>query len=64
MSGIAMKNKLFTSSLPNFSPSETVPVIHVFGHRNPDSDSICSALVVADWLNPRLLGHARFHWLA
>jgi manganese-dependent inorganic pyrophosphatase len=26
-------------------------MIHVFGHRNPDSDSICSALVLADWLN-------------
>jgi manganese-dependent inorganic pyrophosphatase len=25
--------------------------IYVFGHRNPDSDAICSALVVADWLN-------------
>ena len=26
-------------------------MIHVFGHRNPDSDSICCALVLADWLN-------------
>lgn len=26
-------------------------MIYVFGHRNPDSDSICSALVTADWLN-------------
>ena len=26
-------------------------MIHVFGHKNPDSDSICSALVIADWLN-------------
>ncbi|WP_164067097.1 DHHA2 domain-containing protein [Serratia marcescens] len=25
--------------------------LYVFGHKNPDSDSICSALVVADWLN-------------
>lgn len=25
-------------------------MIHVFGHLNPDSDSICSALVTADWL--------------
>lgn len=25
-------------------------MIHVFGHLNPDSDSICSALVVAHWL--------------
>lgn len=28
-------------------------MIHVFGHLNPDSDSICSALVVADWLCSR-----------
>lgn len=26
-------------------------MITVFGHLNPDSDSICSALVTADWLN-------------
>ncbi|MFI8415581.1 manganese-dependent inorganic pyrophosphatase [Serratia sp. NPDC078593] len=26
-------------------------MIYVMGHRNPDSDSICSALVTADWLN-------------
>ncbi|PJG58924.1 DHH family phosphoesterase [Aeromonas cavernicola] len=26
-------------------------MIHVFGHKHPDSDSICSALVIADWLN-------------
>ncbi|MGY6038829.1 DHH family phosphoesterase [Aeromonas sp. AE23HZ002T15] len=26
-------------------------MLHVFGHKNPDSDSICSALVTADWLN-------------
>lgn len=26
-------------------------MIYVFGHQNPDSDSICSALVTADWLN-------------
>ncbi|WP_323895369.1 manganese-dependent inorganic pyrophosphatase [Aeromonas veronii] len=26
-------------------------MIHVFGHKNPDSDSICSALVITDWLN-------------
>jgi len=26
-------------------------MIHVFGHLYPDSDSICSALVTADWLN-------------
>lgn len=25
-------------------------MIYVFGHQNPDSDSICSALVTADWL--------------
>lgn len=28
-------------------------MIYVFGHLNPDSDSICSALVTADWLNYR-----------
>ncbi|MGL5812375.1 MAG: DHHA2 domain-containing protein [Aeromonas sp.] len=26
-------------------------MLHVFGHKNPDSDSICTALVAADWLN-------------
>lgn len=26
-------------------------MFHVFGHKNPDSDSICTALVTADWLN-------------
>lgn len=26
-------------------------MIYVFGHRNPDSDSICSAIITADWLN-------------
>lgn len=26
-------------------------MIQVFGHKNPDSDSICTALVTADWLN-------------
>lgn len=31
-------------------------MIYVFGHQNPDSDSICSALVTADWLN--MLGKA------
>ncbi|MEF3110007.1 DHH family phosphoesterase [Raoultella sp. WB_B2P2-3] len=36
-------------SLPLTSAQESI--IHVFGHRNPDSDTICSALVVADWLN-------------
>ncbi|MBC3228141.1 manganese-dependent inorganic pyrophosphatase [Serratia fonticola] len=25
-------------------------MIYVFGHQNPDSDSICSALITADWL--------------
>ncbi|MGL5947514.1 MAG: manganese-dependent inorganic pyrophosphatase [Aeromonas sp.] len=25
-------------------------MLHVFGHKNPDSDSICSALVICDWL--------------
>lgn len=36
-------------SLPLTSAQESI--IHVFGHRNPDSDTTCSALVVADWLN-------------
>ncbi|MFG6652943.1 DHHA2 domain-containing protein [Scandinavium sp. M-37] len=31
-------------------PAESESMIYVFGHRNPDSDSICSARVVADWL--------------
>lgn len=26
-------------------------MLYVFGHKNPDSDSICTALVTADWLN-------------
>ncbi|MBF7994970.1 manganese-dependent inorganic pyrophosphatase [Rahnella laticis] len=26
-------------------------MIYVFGHLNPDSDTICSALITADWLN-------------
>jgi manganese-dependent inorganic pyrophosphatase len=26
-------------------------MLHVFGHKNPDSDSICTSLVTADWLN-------------
>lgn len=25
-------------------------MLYVFGHKNPDSDSICSAIVAADWL--------------
>lgn len=28
-----------------------VAMIYVFAHQNPDSDSICSALATADWLN-------------
>ncbi|WON76439.1 manganese-dependent inorganic pyrophosphatase [Serratia sp. UGAL515B_01] len=44
------KNDIITSSLTH---SEQDRFIHVFGHRNPDSDSICSALVTADWLNHR-----------
>lgn len=28
-------------------------MIYVFGHKNPDSDSICSALVAAQWLSAR-----------
>lgn len=41
-----------------FYPSSSQPdavererPLYVFGHKNPDSDSICSSLVVADWLN-------------
>ncbi len=51
MSGIAMKNQ---TTLPLTSESISFQrdnPIYVFGHRNPDSDAICSALVVADWLN-------------
>ncbi|SHG90451.1 manganese-dependent inorganic pyrophosphatase [Ferrimonas marina] len=28
-------------------------MIHVFGHQSPDSDSICSAVLAAHWLNAR-----------
>ncbi|WP_298442782.1 manganese-dependent inorganic pyrophosphatase [uncultured Ferrimonas sp.] len=28
-------------------------MIHVFGHQSPDSDSICSAVIAAHWLNHR-----------
>lgn len=28
-------------------------MLYVFGHRNPDSDSICTTLVAADWLASR-----------
>lgn len=45
------KNHVFSASSINSNES----LIHVFGHKNPDSDSICSALVVADWLNQQ--GH-------
>lgn len=51
MSGIAMQNK---TTLPLTAESLSFQrdnPIYVFGHRNPDSDAICSALVVADWLN-------------
>ncbi len=44
-----------TSRLTPFPPQpdavEREMPLSVFGHKNPDSDSICSALVVADWLN-------------
>lgn len=43
-----MKKNYITSSSVS---SEQNRLTHVFGHRNPDSDSICSALVTADWLN-------------
>ncbi|MFC0228335.1 manganese-dependent inorganic pyrophosphatase [Serratia aquatilis] len=45
---------------PPSIPSEQAQIIHVFGHRNPDSDSICSALVTADWLNYRGLSAKPF----
>ncbi|WP_028115498.1 manganese-dependent inorganic pyrophosphatase [Ferrimonas senticii] len=28
-------------------------MVHVFGHMSPDSDSICSAVIAANWLNHR-----------
>ena len=51
MSGIAMKNKATLSLTSEAISSLRENPIYVFGHRNPDSDAICSALVVADWLN-------------
>lgn len=51
MSGIAMQNKTTVSVIPESLSYQRDNTIHVFGHRNPDSDAICSALVVADWLN-------------
>ncbi|WP_220683241.1 DHH family phosphoesterase [Pseudomonas aeruginosa] len=41
-------SKNYSSKAQSAQPDNT---IFVFGHRNPDSDSICSSLVVADWLN-------------
>lgn len=46
-----MQNSENLSSLTEMLSSESEPFIYVFGHRNPDSDTICSALLVADWLN-------------
>ncbi len=51
MSGIAMKNKATLSLTSESYSSLRNNLIHVFGRRNPDSDAICSALIVADWLN-------------
>lgn len=51
MSGIVMKNQTTFSAISSALSGESDDVIRVFGHLNPDSDSICSALVVADWLN-------------
>lgn len=51
MSGVPMQNSGKISSLTETLSSESAPFIYVFGHRNPDSDTICSALVVADWLS-------------
>ncbi|CAI1678577.1 Manganese-dependent inorganic pyrophosphatase [Serratia marcescens] len=41
----------FTPFLPQPDLTVREMPLYVFGHKNPDSDSICSALVVADWLN-------------
>lgn len=44
-------------AVPNSLPGQhtslngDVTVIHVFGHSNPDSDAICTALVTACWLS-------------
>lgn len=34
-----------------YTSSTNTSYIHVFGHRNPDSDSICCSIVVSEWLN-------------
>ncbi|HCI5391114.1 pyrophosphatase [Escherichia coli] len=49
MSGDFMKIQNYTPS--SYSSDDSEEFVYVFGHKNPDSDSICSALVVADWLN-------------
>ncbi|MDF7652980.1 manganese-dependent inorganic pyrophosphatase [Klebsiella variicola] len=48
-----MQNLTTISVLPAIPTVESDSLVRVFGHRNPDSDTICSALVVADWLNYR-----------
>lgn len=46
-----MKNTTFLSVSSEYLIPGEETYIHVFGHLNPDSDAICSAIVVADWLN-------------
>lgn len=42
-------NKSSIVSISNV-PASGQAAIYVFGHKNPDSDAICSAIVTADWL--------------
>ncbi len=51
MSGIVMQNKTTLPLTEKSLSFQRDNPIYVFGHRNPDSDAICSALVVAAWLN-------------
>lgn len=46
-----MKNKTILPLTAKSLSSQRENSIYVFGHKNPDSDAVCSALVVADWLN-------------
>ena len=40
----------FGANLPFQLPAESFMPVYVFGHRNPDTDAICSALAYADFL--------------
>ncbi|QEZ92159.1 pyrophosphatase [Proteus sp. CD3] len=51
MSGIAMKKTTKSNLDHKQFPLQKEDSIYVLGHQNPDSDAICSTLVVADWLN-------------